>query len=213
MTRKVCDSVVNGVVRRSPLADVVGRNRLSADEQATAVACERPFQSHINLRLDPDDTVSLSRVGKLLGVDLPRSPNTVVSGQTFVAIWLGPDEWLLVGSRELGISMALSLRQTLNPQDAAVTEIGSGQTIIRLHGSATSDLLARGCMLDLSATAFSPGVCAQTVLARVPVLLVSIDLEPTIDLIVRRSFATYLWAWIQDAGREFGLMFTPADLS
>ena len=68
-------------------------------------------------------------------------------------------------------------------------------------------------MLDLSATAFSPGVCAQTVLARVPVLLVSIDLEPTIDLIVRRSFATYLWAWIQDAGREFGLRFTPADLS
>ena len=213
MTRKACDSVVNDVVRRSALADVVGRNRLSTDEKAMVVACEQPFQSHINLRLDPDDVVSLSRVDKLLGVDLPRSPNTIASGQDFLTIWLGPDEWLLVGARELGISIALSLRRILNTQCAAVTEVGSGQTIIRLRGSATSDLLVRGCMLDLGSTAFSPGVCAQTGLAGVPVLLVSIDSEPTIDLIVRRSFATYLWAWIHDAGREFGLMPTRADLS
>ncbi len=205
--------MVNDVVRRSALADVVGRNRLSTDEKAMVVACERPFQSHINLRLDPDDAVSLSRVGKLLGVDLPRSPNTIASGQDFLTIWLGPDEWLLVGERDLGVAMASALRGTLNTGCTAVTEVGSGQTVIRLRGSATWDLLARGCVLDLSSTAFPTDACAQTGLARVPVLLVSIDSEPTIDLIVRRSFATYLWAWIHDAGREFGLMFTRADLS
>ena len=203
----------NGVVRRSPLADVVGRNRLTADEKAVVVACERPFQSHINIRLDPDDAVSLRQVGKLLGVDLPRSPNTTAFGQYFLVIWLALDEWLLIGERDLGVSMASSLHRALNTQGAAVTEVGSGQTIIRLRGSATSDLFARGCVLNLSSMAFPPGACAQTVLARVPVLLVSIDSEPTIDVIVRRSFAAYLWTWIEDAGLEFGLMFTQADLS
>ena len=28
---------------------------------------------------------------------------------------------------------------------------------------------------------------------------------PTFDLYVARSFAHYLWAWLEDAGREYGV--------
>jgi sarcosine oxidase subunit gamma len=45
---------------------------------------------------------------------------------------------------------------------------------------------------------FSPGRCAQTLLARAQVIHVRDDLE-TFRILVRPSFAGYLRAWLQDA--------------
>ena len=32
-----------------------------------------------------------------------------------------------------------------------------------------------------------------------------VSAEPAFDLYVLRSFADYLWAWLEDAAREYGL--------
>ena len=88
-----------------------------------------------------------------------------------------------------------------------MVDISAGQTIIRLSGPSTLDVLARGCALDLHPSVFPPGACAQTLLARAQALLIAVDDTPTIDIIVRRSFAPYLAAWLQDSAHQFGLHF------
>ena len=75
-------------------------------------------------------------------------------------------------------------------------------------------MLAKGCPLDLHPRAFTPGSCAQSLLAKADVLihLRADDPRhgPTFDLYVARSFAHYLWAWLEDAGREYGVQVDAA---
>ena len=61
--------------------------------------------------------------------------------------------------------------------------------------------------------AFPPGSCARSLLGKADVLLHLRADEPaagaSFDLYVGRSFAHYLWAWLEDAGREYGVQVEP----
>ena len=46
---------------------------------------------------------------------------------------------------------------------------------------------------------------AQSKFARCHVLLHQTDDAPAYDLYVQRSFARYLWSWLEDAAAEFGV--------
>ena len=48
-------------------------------------------------------------------------------------------------------------------------------------------------------------------LARAQALLIAVDDTPTFDIIVRRSFAPYTAAWLQDSAHQFGLRFPTSD--
>lgn len=183
----------------SPLA----RFRLGTPEGTTlgasgVVAFERPYLGHLNLRGRLTEAGFATAVSGVLGVALPSAANTVaVAGETVVC-WLGPDEWLVVtpGAREA--ELAVALREALRGIFSAVTEVGSGQTVIVLRGRGVRDLLAKECPFDLHAPSFGPGACAQTRLAKAAVLLRPLD-GAAIELVVRRSFADYLWSWLGDA--------------
>ena len=114
----------------------------------------------------------------------PLAPNTVVGD----AIWLGPDEWLVLGGRE----------EDYADQPAAV-DVSANRVCLELAGDGAADVLARGCALDLHPSVFPPGRCAQTLVARAQVILYRTD-EHTFRLLVRPSFADYLRAWLRDAG-------------
>lgn len=113
----------------------------------------------------------------------PLAPNTVAGD----AIWLGPDEWLVLGGREADF-----------PDAWAAVDVSANRVCLELSGSGAADVLARGCALDLHASVFPPGSCAQTLVARAQVILYRTD-EYTFRLLVRPSFASYLRAWLRDA--------------
>ena len=79
-----------------------------------------------------------------------------------------------------------------------------------MAGPRARDLLAKGCPLDLHPGAFAPGRCAQGHVAKAQATLhmTAGDEDeggPVFDLYVLRSFAEYLWRWLEDAGREYGV--------
>jgi sarcosine oxidase subunit gamma len=113
----------------------------------------------------------------------PMAPNTVAGD----ALWLGPDEWLVLGGREDDY-----------PDAWAAVDVSANRVCLELAGEGAADVLARGCALDLHTSVFPPGRCAQTLLARAQVILYRID-EDTFRLLVRPSFADYLGAWFRDA--------------
>ena len=168
---------------------------------------ERPFLTHLNLRLDPADADALAAANQVLGLQLPLTPNTTTASEELSAIWLGPDEWLLLAEHDQSEALVNDLQATLTDHVASIVDISAGQTVIRLCGPATLEVLARSCALDLHPSVFPPGACAQTMLARAQALLIAVDATPTFDIIVRRSFAPYLAAWLEDSARQFGLRF------
>ena len=77
-------------------------------------------------------------------------------------------------------------------------------TVIRLAGSHAHQVLAKGCPLDMHRRVFKPGQCAQTILARAD-MIIHKTAEEAYDIIVLRSFTEYVWTWLEDAAREYGI--------
>ncbi len=193
--------------RRSPLGAIESVQHPPQEAQLF----ERPFLTQINLRLDPADSEALAAIQLVLGVQLPLTPNTTAAGQELLAAWLGPDEWLLLTEHHQPDALVTNLQAALTGHFASVVDTSAGQTVIRLSGPSALDVLARGCALDLHPSAFPPGACAQTLLARAQALLIAVDAAPTFDIIVRRSFAPYVAAWLQDSAHQFDLHFPTSD--
>ena len=128
---------------------------------------------------------------------LPTEPNTVAGDATHAALWLGPDEWLVVGPP----GSEPELEGKFAAADATTVEVSANRTTLELRGLRARELLEFGCPIDLDPRVFGPGRCAQTLLARANVLIwfVSDEPEPVYRVLVRPSFAGYLAAWFADA--------------
>ena len=137
----------------------------------------------------------------LAGVPLPLSPNRVAATGTLRVLWLGPDEWLVVAEGEAP-DLLPRLERAVVGRRSAISDLSSSRVIIEIGGSAARDLLAAGCGLDLHPRAFGPGQCAQTLVARVPVILDQTDAAPHYRVFVRRSYAPWLVDWMIDAAEE-----------
>jgi sarcosine oxidase subunit gamma len=192
--------------RESPLA------RFKLEARAThfpgnagVIARERPFLGHINLRGDAQDPRFVGAVSDVLGDGLPIVANTVADMRGITMYWLGPDEWLIVTPDERRAAIERELRRSLAALRVAVTDVSGGQTLLQLHGAKVRDVLAKGCPIDLHPRAFSIGQCAQSHLAKAPILIGQIQNQPYFELTFRRSFADYLWSWLTTAAAEYGL--------
>jgi sarcosine oxidase subunit gamma len=170
---------------------------------------ERPFRGHVNLRGNTGDAVFLNAVAGVLGFGLPVAPNTFFEDASLTALWLGPDEWLIVTPPGGESTIAFALKDALGGTFSSVTDVTGGQTVVRISGPRARDVLAKGCTLDLHPREFGPGRCAQTLLAKAMVTVMQVDDSPAFDLIVRRTFADYLAHWLRDAAAEFGLEEAP----
>jgi len=131
------------------------------------------------------------------GPSLPTERNTVAGDESRAALWLGPDEWLVVGPPGSEAALETELRAT----GATVVDVSANRTTLELRGPRARELLEFGCPIDLDPRVFGPGRCAQTLLARANVLIwfVADDPEPIYRLLVRPSFAAYVAAWLADA--------------
>lgn len=188
---------------RSPLAHAAGR--FAAVTRASRGAlrlAELPFLAQITLRLDPKSEAA-EAAGLALGVPLPLVPNTVNRGGGLTVLWLGPDEWLVVGPRE-ATGLAGRLRTAIGDGHAAVVDVSAQRTTLLVAGPRSRDLLAHGCSLDLHPRTFAYGRCAQSTVARAQAVLVARDeLRPGFWVLVRSSFAGYLADWLLDAATEY----------
>ena len=121
---------------------------------------------------------------------LPLEPNRVLTESGRSALWLGPDEWLVVGEG------AADLR--LPDGAGSLVDLSANRVVLELRGPSARDVLAAGCALDLHPRAFGPGRCAQTLLARANVILEQTAAD-AFRVYVRPSFAGYLRDWLDDA--------------
>ena len=161
---------------------------------------------HINLRGDPAEKKFVAAIEEALGQPLPVTPNTFSSGAQRV-FWLGPDEWLITTARDDTPELAARLSDAASGMNAAINDISGGQIALLLEGGDIRGALAKGCTLDLHASVFLAGHCAQTSLAKAGVLLACLDDSPAFMVVVRRSFSDYLCRWLLASGEPGGVRF------
>lgn len=160
---------------------------------------EMPFLAQVNLRADPGDQEGLADIAEAIGFELPIAPNSVTGAADHHALWLGPDEWLIVGPPGTEVDLVRILRSALGDRVGAVVDVSAARTTLELAGPQARAILESGCSLDLDPRAFGPASCAQTLVARAQVILQQLDAAPTYRLFARPSFAAYLAAWLIDA--------------
>jgi sarcosine oxidase subunit gamma len=163
------------------------------------------FFGQIDLRGDPADSSFLAEVRQVLGLDLPTNANTVAVSGDRAALWLSPDEWLIVVPFATRAQTIDDLKRALAGKHVSITDVSSNRTILELSGSKSREVLAKGCGLDLHPRAFKAGQCAQTVVARSQAVIWQMDETPTYRVLVRPSFAAYLTDFFIDAMKEYAL--------
>ncbi len=139
----------------------------------------------------------------LAGVPLPLQPNRVASMRLVRTLWLGPDEWLVTAPEGAAPDLMGRLTRALDGRHAAVSDLSASRAIIEITGRRARALLEKGCGLDLHPRAFGPGSCAQTLLAKLPVIIDQTSAAPAYRVFVRRSTARWLCQWLIDAAQEF----------
>ena len=136
-----------------------------------------------------------------LGFD--PAPGRASETPTGTALWLAPGTWMVVAQDVEDGGLYSRLREELGDR-AAVVDQSHGRAVLRLAGPRARDVLAKGCRLDLHPRVFKPGMCAQTVIAQIGVLLHQVDEHPTYDLYVFPGYALAFLEWLTSSAAEFG---------
>ncbi|WP_193368220.1 sarcosine oxidase subunit gamma [Pelagibius marinus] len=206
--------MIDSYLRQSALDHLGLAGRTSEEPEKAAVRLgEKLLPAAVNLRGDVADPAFVAALREALGVEPPSAPNTVATNGEVALLWLGPDEWLALqhgAAPEAEAQMAAKLRDALGDLHAATTEVGEQYVCIHLAGPKAREVIEKGCPLDLHPRAFGGvGHCAQSHLSKATILLHQVspgeDGEPAFDLYTRRSFADYLWRWLEDAAGEYGV--------
>lgn len=197
------------VMRESPLAlSYRHTGRPEAGEHSGVTLREHPFRGHLILR---GGAIVLDQALRdVLGIGLPGQPLGLVSGDDGEGSiqWLSPDEWLLIVPEGSEFDVEKRLRAALGDAHYAIVNVSGGQTLLELRGEKVRELLMKSVVYDVHPDNFPAGKAVTTVFAKTTAVLRRPD-EARWELIVRRSFADYLWRWLLDAGEEYDIGVIP----
>jgi sarcosine oxidase, subunit gamma len=133
-------------------------------------------------------------------VALPETACRAVTAGDRSALWLGPDEWLLIAPE--GDDIVGAIADKLSGLSHALVDVGHRNVGLEIVGAEAATVLAAGCPLDLDPDAFPVGMCTRTVLGKAEIVLWRTGPD-MFHIEVWRSFAAYVWRFLDEAREEF----------
>jgi sarcosine oxidase subunit alpha len=140
-------------------------------------------------------------IGLALGVLLPTVPCRSVIARDRAALWLGPDEWLILAPESASDLAAVATRAA-GDHPASVVDVSHRSRTLEITGPRAVWCLNGFCALDLDIHAFPVGMCTRTVFGKAEVVLWRIAPE-VFHLAAGRSFAAYVWGCLEEVRHEF----------
>jgi len=170
-----------------------------------ALQVDQRHMAVVNLRGNAQDPAFLLAVQQALGLALPVKACSTVAHNGIRLVWVGPDDWFVIGQPGQQATLAAALRLALGDQHAAVTDVSSGYFVVSLSGPSARDLLAQGCPMDFHPSAFHVDQAASTHFHKVGISLWRAGDAANIELLVRRSFIDHFWQLTVAGSHEFGI--------
>ncbi|TRC81937.1 sarcosine oxidase subunit gamma family protein [Mesorhizobium sp. WSM4307] len=162
---------------------------------ATGVKVEvLPPAGRISLRAPEASVAALS---KALGLTLPKKPKTSASKGGRTALWLGPDEWLVIDE---GGNDPLADCATVAALHSAVG-ISHRNIAISVAGPAAEATINAGCPQDLSLDAFPAGAASRTILGKAEIVLLRTS-DDAFRVECWRSFSDYVFTFLSEGARD-----------
>ena len=177
----------------SPIKDQVNYNDISVKE----------ISPIMKLNLRGKKREFFTAVGKHLDMILPTEANTSSSSSKLTALWLSPDEWMVVSNELIekntnSYDLEESLYNSISKTNlGAVIDVTDQFVQLELKGKNIYEIFSAGCPFNFNEFKEKKGSTAQTVLNHIDVILHHKD-ENILNLFVRRSFAEHLCSWIED---------------
>ncbi|GLS40736.1 sarcosine oxidase subunit gamma [Mesorhizobium tianshanense] len=153
-----------------------------------------PPAERISLRA-PD--ASIAALSRALGVTLPRKPKTSASKAGRTALWLGPDEWLVIDEAEKDPLADCAKVTVLH----SAVGISHRNVAISVTGPAAATTINSGCPQDLSLGAFPVGAASRTILGKVEIVLLRTEAH-TFRVECWRSFSDYVFTFLSEAAGD-----------
>jgi len=137
------------------------------------------------------------------GVAFAEQSCRAVVRDSRATLWLGPDEYLLLGAdEESQDDVAGALERALGAIPHALVNVSHRQFALEVSGPHAATLLSGACPLDLDLGEFPVGMCTRTVLAKADIVLWRTR-EDAFHLEVWRSFAGYVTGLLSEIAGEF----------
>ena len=146
----------------------------------------------------------ITAIGKNLNIILPTEANTSTSGEALTALWLSPDEWMLVSNKTVSedtntYEVEDKLISNISKVNlGAVTDVSDQFVMINIKGSKVFELFATGSPFNFNEFKDKKGSVVQTILSHVDVII-HLKEKNEVNLLVRRSFSEHLYSWINDS--------------
>ncbi len=139
--------------------------------------------------------------GAAFGPALPEQACRAAENGMRAALWLGPDEWLLIASESESPALPAALERALAGKPHALVDVSHRDAGLEIAGPMAATALNAGCPLDLDPEAFPPGACARTLFAKCEITLWRRD-AARFHVLFARSFAAYMSDYLDEVRRE-----------
>lgn len=164
---------------------------------------EVPGRGMIDLRGLPSDAAFMVAARDVLGTDLPAQPRSSAATGDVTALWLAPDQWLVLCSDPQ--ALLARLNTAFAGTHSLCVDVSDMRAVIRLEGEGWREILMKGCSLDLLSNSYPPGTVRRLAYAGIAALL-HVVAGDTADLYVFRSYAHYAWEFLTTSARESGMI-------
>jgi sarcosine oxidase subunit gamma len=155
----------------------------------------------VTLKADLADTRVQAALRSACGQDVPARLGAALDAGGHGALWMAPDELLLLVPDATATVAALQAALAGLPHLAA--DVSDARVGFRLTGTGVRAVLARLTPADLSAPGFGPGSVRRTRLAQVAAAVWMAG-PAHVDLVVMRSVAAYAAGLLEGAARSEG---------
>jgi sarcosine oxidase subunit gamma len=148
------------------------------------------------------DTQAAELAGSGFGVALPATPCRSTAAGARTALWLGPDEWMLITPEDDPAQVLAPITAALGQHPHSLVDISHRDAGIGIEGPEAMTILNAACPLDLDQAVFPTGACTRTVFGKAGIVLWRTGAHRFV-LYAARSFAPYMWRMLEEARREF----------
>ena len=189
-------------IMRSPLHALHLEGQARPIEASCGVwANELPHQGYISLRGNANDQAFVDAASAALGLSLPVEPCAFIASKGVAALWLSPDEWMIIASRDQTSRLLLGLRTALKDIRSQVVDNSGSYTQLMLEGANALDVLQHVSVYNFAS--LQQGRVVGTTVGKSSAY--TFREADGFRLIVRRSFADYIWRFLARAAAPYGL--------